>query len=144
LVSALTSGFGAGALGSAFGVALVSVRSSGRGAVALCSIFDSAFGSDFGAGLEAIVPCSDFGSDFGMVRVVEPSVDLGVLVRGSALDRSSVRGAVSELGAIFEEDFSAVPASGEVLVLASPREVARFVDFGTVLLGSALELSASL
>ena len=146
LVSSLTSGFGAAGLGSAFGIALVSVLSSGLGAAALDSTFGAAFGSGLGTGLVATVPGSDLGSDFGSafgaVLVVVDAVDLGVVVLGSALDLSSVRGVVSALGATVEGAFWAVLDSGVAVVLGAVLVVAFAVDLGVVVRGSALDLSS--
>jgi hypothetical protein len=142
LVSALTSGLGAAGLGSALGIALVSVFSSGLGAAALDSTFGAAFGSGLRADLEAAVPDSDFGSTFGAVLVVVDAVDLGVVVLGSALDFSSVRGAVSDLGATVGGVFWAVLDSGVVVVLGAILVVVLAVDLGEVVRGSALDFSS--
>lgn len=145
LFSALTSGFGVADLGSGFGMALVSVRSSGLDAVALDSTFGASFCSERRAGREATVPGSDlnsdFGSDFGAVLVVL-AVECGVAGLGSALDLSSVRGAVSDLGATVEGVFRAVLDSGVVVVLGAVLVAVLAVDLGAVVRGSALDLSS--
>jgi len=66
------------------------------------------------------------------------AVDLGVVVFGSALDLSSVRGVVSDLGATFEGALSAVLDS-DVVVLGAVRVA---VDLGAVVFGSALDFSS--
>jgi hypothetical protein len=142
LVSALISGFGAGGFVSALGIALVSVLSSGLGTAALDSTFGTAFGSGLGAGLEATAPGSDLGSDLGAVLAVVLAAGLGVMVRGSALDRSSVRGAVFDLGATVDGAFWAVLASDDVVVLGLVLDVVLAVDPGVVVRGSALDLSS--